>query len=166
MVEKIVKAAAQATADNIMLAMVNLTLHQKATSAVDCAKTRSRKVLSKAKLISVHDVVNLRLDQEKREREIAKKKTCAAEKRAQANKKYFEKLHMQPKASKKKASRKPKKVVIDLDSEVHDSDENSESYWEEQKSSGAEVAPSELEMEDVIVVAAPQITRSQSQAGP
>ena len=98
------KAAAQATADNIMLAMVNLALHQKATSAVDHAKTRSRKVLSKAKLVSVHDVVNLRLDQEKRERETANKKTCAAEKRARANEKYLEKSHMQPKASKKKAS--------------------------------------------------------------
>src|SRR5205085_6939268 len=41
LVEKLVNVTARPTADNIVLAMENLTLWQKATSAADHAKTKS-----------------------------------------------------------------------------------------------------------------------------
>lgn len=84
MVEKLHKAAAKATADNVILTIENQNLRKKATSAEDRVKTRSRKELSKAQVIEVEDVVRIREKQEEKERAAAERKERAALKQAQA----------------------------------------------------------------------------------
>ena len=163
LVEKLVNAAARATADNVILAMENLTLRQKATTATDRAKTRSRKELSKAQVISSGDVVKIREKQEKKEKEAAEKKMRAAKRRAKANENFLKKT--QAKATfKKNRNKQKKKVVIDLESTDSGSENNSEGVWEEQWSSGGEGNAPGSDIEEVIVVATTQITRSRSRA--
>ena len=58
--QKLVKAAEKATADNVILTIENENLRKKATTAEDRAKTWSRKELSKAQVISSENVVCLR----------------------------------------------------------------------------------------------------------
>jgi len=67
LVEKLFNAAAQAKADNVILTIENQNLHSKATSAADKEKTKSRKEMSKARVISVQDVLRIRQDQQKKE---------------------------------------------------------------------------------------------------
>ena len=84
LVEKLVKAAERATAENVILTVENENLRRKATSAEDRIKTRSRKELSKAQVITADDVVRIREKQEAKERVIAERRARAAAKRAQA----------------------------------------------------------------------------------
>jgi len=82
LVEKLSNAAAQAKADNVILTIENQILRSKATSAADKEKTRSRKEMSKARVISVQDVLRICQDQQKKEEITAQKKVKAAERRA------------------------------------------------------------------------------------
>jgi len=82
LVEKLFNAAAQAKADNIILTIENQNLRSKATSAADKEKTKSRKEMSKARVISVQDVLRIRQDQQKKEEITAQKKAKAAERHA------------------------------------------------------------------------------------
>ena len=59
MVEKLLKAAEKATAENVILTVENANLHQKATAAEDRQKTQSRKELSKEQVITPGDVVRI-----------------------------------------------------------------------------------------------------------
>ena len=59
LVTKLLYAAARAITDNVILAIENATLREKATSAADRAKTKSRKEMSKARVILVEDVHRL-----------------------------------------------------------------------------------------------------------
>ena len=163
LVEKLVNAAAKATADNVILAMENLTLRQKATSAADRVKTQSRKELSKAKLVCAADVVKLRNEQENREKDTAERRARAAEKQALANENVIKKSREKaPKVPKKKLQKK-KKVVPNYESLDSASENDSESFWEERWSSGGEEPATEADLEEVIVVATSRTTRSQTQ---
>ena len=164
LVEKLVNAAARATADNVVLAMENLTLRQKATSAADRAKTRSRKELSKAQVISSANVVKIREKQEQKEKEAAEKKARAAERRAKTNESFLKKIRAKATPPKKRNKQKKKKVVIDCESVDSGSENNSEGVWEEQWSSGGEGNAPGSDIEEVIVVATTRITRSRSRA--
>ena len=84
LVQKLFKAAAKATAENVILTVENQTLRRKATAAEDRQKTRSRKEMSKAQVITVEDVVRIRAEQETRERVAAERKARAVLKQAQA----------------------------------------------------------------------------------
>jgi hypothetical protein len=84
-VAKLFKAAAQASADNVILTVENANLRSKATSAEDRAKVRSRKELSKARVISVEDVVRIRTEEEEREKILMAKKKRAADRKAQTS---------------------------------------------------------------------------------
>ena len=82
LVEKLFNAAAQAKADNVILTIENQNLRSKATSAADKEKTKSRKEMSKARVISVQDVLRIREEQQKKEEINAQKKAKTAERRA------------------------------------------------------------------------------------
>ena len=84
LVQKLFKAAAKATAENVILSVENQTLRRKATAAEDRQKTQSRKEMSKAQVITVEDVVRIRAEQERRERVAAERKARAVLKQAQA----------------------------------------------------------------------------------
>jgi hypothetical protein len=84
MVQKLLKAAAKDTAENVILTVENDDLRWKATAAEDRVKTRSRKVLSKAQVIEVTDAVRIRKEQEARELAAAERRARAAVKQAQA----------------------------------------------------------------------------------
>ena len=84
MVQKLLKAAARATAENVILNVENENLRRKATAEEDMVKTRSRKELSKAQVVTVGDVVRIREEQEARERAAKERRERAAMKRAQA----------------------------------------------------------------------------------
>ena len=84
LVQKLFKEAAKATAENVILTVENQTLHQKATATEDRQKTRSRKEMSKAQVITVADVMRIRAEQETREQVAAEKKARAVLKQAQA----------------------------------------------------------------------------------
>ena len=103
LVTKLLNAAARATADNVILAIENATLREKATSAADRAKTKSRKEMSKARVISAEDVLRLRHEVEEKDRVLVERKAKAAQRRA-------------TKAA--KATPKRKQVTIDLSPEV------------------------------------------------
>ena len=75
---------AKATAENVILTVENQTLRRKATAAEDGQKTRSRKEMSKAQVITVEDVVCIRAKQETRERVAAERKAQAMLKQAKA----------------------------------------------------------------------------------
>ena len=85
MVEKLLKAAEKATAENVILSVENANLRLKATATEDRQKTRSRKELSKAQVITPGDVVRIRQEQEGRERVAAERKARAMLKQAQAS---------------------------------------------------------------------------------
>ena len=85
MVEKLLKAAEKATAENVILSVENANLRRKATAAEDRQKTRSRKELSKAQVITAEDVVRIRREQEGREQVAAERKARAVLKQAQAS---------------------------------------------------------------------------------
>ena len=78
MVQKLLKAAAKATAENVILSVENENLRQKATAAEDRLKTRSRKELSKVQVIDAEDVVCIRGEQEAREWGAAERRERAA----------------------------------------------------------------------------------------
>lgn len=82
LVTKLLNAAAPATADNVILAIENATLREKATSAADRAKTKSRKEMSKAWVISVEDVLWLRHEVEEKDCILVERKAKAAQRRA------------------------------------------------------------------------------------
>ena len=103
MVTKLLNAAARATADNVILAIENATLREKATSAADRAKTKSRKEMSKARVISAEDVLRLRHEVEEKDRVLLERKAKAAQRQA-------------TKAA--KVTPKRKQVTIDLSPEV------------------------------------------------
>lgn len=103
LVTKLLNAAARATADNVILAIENATLREKATSAADRAKTKSRKEMSKARVISAEDVLRLRHEVEEKDRVLVERKAKAAQRRA-------------TKAA--KVTPKRKQVTIDLSPEV------------------------------------------------
>ena len=67
LVEKLFNTAAQAKADNVILTIENQNLRSKATSAADKEKTKSRKEMSKAQVISVQDVLRIREEQQKKD---------------------------------------------------------------------------------------------------
>ena len=98
LVQKLYKAAAKATAENVILTVENENLRRKASSAEDRKKTRSRKELSKAQVISAADVARIREEQEGRERAAAERRARAAAKQAQAPTRKL------PNASPKKAT--------------------------------------------------------------
>ena len=162
LVEKLVNAAAKATADNVVLAMENLTLRQKATSAADRAKTRSRKELSKAQLVCAADVVKLRNEQENREKAAAERRARAAEKRALSNENAIKKSRAKAPKAQTKNLRKKKKVVSKYESSDSASENDSESFWEERWSSGGEDQSTGGDLEEVIVVATSRTTRSRT----
>ena len=103
LVTKLLNAAARATADNVIRAIENATLREKATSAADRAKTKSRKEMSKARVISAEDVLRLRHEVEEKDRVLVERKAKATQRRA-------------TKAA--KATPKRKQVTIDLSPEV------------------------------------------------
>lgn len=82
MVQKLVTAAAAAIADNVILVTENTRLRKRAMTAEEKQKSKSRKHLSKARVISAEDVVRLQLAatakqqllDEKRARMLEKKK--------------------------------------------------------------------------------------------
>ena len=82
LVTKLLNSAARATADNIILAIENANLREKATSVADRAKTKSRKEMSKARVISVEDVLRLRHEVEAKDHEQAERKARTAQRRA------------------------------------------------------------------------------------
>jgi len=82
LVEKLFKKAAQAKADNVILTIEIQNLHNKATSAIDKEKTKSRKEMSKARVISVQDVLRIREEQQKKNEINPQKKAKTAERRA------------------------------------------------------------------------------------
>ena len=82
LVTKLLNAAARATADNVILAIENANLREKATSAADRAKTKSRKEMSKARVISVGDVLRLRQGVEEKDRILAERKARTAQRQA------------------------------------------------------------------------------------
>jgi len=92
-------------ADDVILAIENATLRDKATSAADRPKTKSRKGMSKARVISVEDasVLRLRHQVEKKDRILVERKAKAAQRWA-------------TKAT--KATPKRKQVTINLSPEV------------------------------------------------
>ncbi|KAL0638572.1 hypothetical protein Q9L58_002509 [Maublancomyces gigas] len=69
------------SAENVILQDEIRRLREKATKVSDLAKIRSRKVLTKALVVSVEDVVKLRTEQEQKERTAADKKFKAAERK-------------------------------------------------------------------------------------
>jgi len=79
LVTKLHNAAARATADNVILAIENANLREKATSAADRAKTKSRKEMSKVQVISVEDVLRLRQGVEEKDRILAEGKARTAQ---------------------------------------------------------------------------------------
>ena len=83
MVEKLYKAAAKATMQNVILAIENKNLCRKATSAADRAKAQSRKELSKARIIDADDVLRIRKEQEEKERLAAERQARAVLKKGE-----------------------------------------------------------------------------------
>ncbi|KAG0138020.1 hypothetical protein HOY82DRAFT_534974 [Tuber indicum] len=79
---KLLNAAARATADNVILAIENANLREKATSVADRAKTKSRKEMSKARVISVEDVLRLRHEMDEKDRILAERKGRTAQRQA------------------------------------------------------------------------------------
>ena len=79
LVEKLFNAAAQAKADNVILPIENRNLCSKATLAADEEKTKSRKEMSKAQVISVQDVLRIREEQQKKDEINVQKKAKTAE---------------------------------------------------------------------------------------
>ena len=84
MVQKLLKAAARVTAENVILHVENKNLRRKVTAEEDMVKTRSRKELSKAEVVTVGDVVRIREEQKAWERAAKERWEWAALKRAQA----------------------------------------------------------------------------------
>ena len=82
LVTKLLNAAARATADYVILAIENATLREKATSAADRAKTKSRKEMSKVWVISAEDVLRLRHEVEEKDRVLEERKAKAVQRRA------------------------------------------------------------------------------------
>ena len=173
MVNKLYKAAARATAKNVILEVENDNLRRKAASAEDRLKTRSRKELSKAQVIEVEDVTRIREEQEAKERLAAERKAWAALKKAQAP--GLKPSRALPKTATGPSSRtsrtpnkkhpKARKVVI-LDSPVSIHSDGSEwdgidTEWEE-----GNLEAGDDEVEDTIVVqAAPRMLRSTARGG-
>jgi hypothetical protein len=89
-VQKLLKAAAKATAENVILTVKNENLRRKATAAEDRVKTRSRKELSKAQVIKVTDVICIHKEQEARKQAAAQRRAQAVVKQAQA---FLQKSH-------------------------------------------------------------------------
>lgn len=121
MVEKLIHAAARARTDNVILSIENSNLQKKATSAADREKTKSRKEMSKARVITAGDVVRIWLEQEEKERKDAEKKERAAKRKEEKAAKDAEKaIKEAEKAAAIEAGtwvpprrgRKPKKVVV------------------------------------------------------
>ena len=155
MVQKLLKAAEKATADNVILTVENENLRLKATSAEDRVKTRSHKELSKAQVVDAEDVVCLREKQEAREWATAERQARAAAKRAGAPSGTMPKTATPSSSHNRRTSNKKprgaRKVVI-IDSPISICSGDSEwdridSEWED---GNAEVG--EEGVEDTIVV--------------
>ena len=114
LVTKLLNAAARATADNVILAIENANLREKATSAADRAKTKSRKEMSKARVISVEDVLQLRHAVEEKDRILAERKAKTAQRRAT---KTAQPTPTNPPSPKQKQKSR-KEVTINLSPEV------------------------------------------------
>ena len=73
LVQKLFNAAALAKADNLILTIENQTLCSKAISAADNKKTKSRNEMSKARVISVQDVLSIREEHQKKQKLMQRK---------------------------------------------------------------------------------------------
>jgi len=69
MVEKLARAAEKATAENVILRSEIERLQQQTIQVAGIVKTKSRKVLSRALLVSAEDVVRLREESDRKEEE-------------------------------------------------------------------------------------------------
>ena len=164
MVQKLLKAAARATAENVILNVENENLRRKATAEEDMVKTRSRKELSKAQVVTVEDVVRIRDEQEAREQ--------AALKRAQAAPRQTKTTIPNPgtPASPRNLRRSNKKKKEGRKVRIQDSPisiESSESDWQEidtdWESKGSNGGDDELE-ETIIVQPAARTLRNTTRA--
>lgn len=117
MVQKLANAAAKTSAKNVILREELRRMREKAAHVSDFAKIKSRKVLTKAPVVSVEVFLKLREEQEKKEREAAAKKARAAER-----KKAKEEGRKLPRAPRKRKNDLPVLEVIEgipvLDLEV------------------------------------------------
>ena len=159
MVEKLYKAAAKATAQNVILTIENANLRQKATSAADRAKARSRKELSKARVMDADDVLRIREEQEEKEWLAAERQARVALKKGKAP--ALKPSRTTPKTALAGSSRNlrtpnkqrpaAKKVVIDDSPITVDSDDGEwngiDSEWEDGELPGGDDG-----VEDTIIV--------------
>jgi len=172
MVQKLLKAAARATAENVILNVENENLRRKATAEEDMVKTRSRKELSKAQVVTVEDVVRIRDEQEAREQAAKERRERAALKRAQAAPRQTKTTIPNPDtpASSRNLRRSNKKKKEGRKVRIQDSPisiESSESDWQEidtdWESEGSNGGDDELE-ETIIVQPAARTLRSTTRA--
>ena len=86
MVEKLARAAERATAENVILREEVKKLRSREAITHEVGKTKSRKVLSKALIVLVEDVIRLReADDKKETKKKAKKERAQAKKIALEN---------------------------------------------------------------------------------
>ena len=125
LVTKLLNAAARATADNVILAIENANLREKATSAADRAKTKSRKEISKVRVISVEDVLRLRQGVEEKDHILAERKARTAQRQATKAAKAGPANPPTPKRKKVTVNLSPKVIAL----ETLNLDSDSEPEW-------------------------------------
>lgn len=81
MVEKLAKAAAVESAENVILRAQIAKLRKKTSSTKELAKVKSKKALTKALVVSADPVVQLRKEHEEKERLLEAKKQRAVERK-------------------------------------------------------------------------------------
>jgi hypothetical protein len=112
-------------------------LRKKSKAERDSSKVHSKKILSKALVVSSEDVVRLRTEWERKEKEKAEKQLAKSQRTARANstaKKSIEQVR-----TKKKA------VVIDLE------EEDVEQEWKSEQGSDTDLEPSIHSVDSVSV---------------
>lgn len=141
MVEKLVTAATAAIADNVILMTENTRLRKKAMTAEEKQSSKSRKHLSKARVISAEDVIRLQLAAAAKQKLLVKKRA-----------RLFEKKKAKEALVGKEPVRngRPKRIEVIIEDEEVEEVEEAEELAESPQSS-----ESESQAPDIAILAVP-----------